>query len=405
MTNAIKCNTCNIIIDELLSYVQNKISVIDEETLVRLCTTSFTSIEIQNSKTLLFESLPTNKRNIQRKRDGKAQRDINDIIQLFKITDPDVIPIFVARQLEKLPPVTFDHLDCTKLLKDLVRLQADINEVKMIYATAKDVEDLKIEVSNLKRIATPTRLSLCTVNNRRGAWCMDMDSGPVGLSHTHNSTGNGTAGAMKDDTLSLIRNNESIQYRSMVMSGSNPTAHCKEIIVPDEVTAAGEMSQRDDQLIEPECASLNANILANSVDQQPLTNLSKDEGEFETVVYKKKKVNYRYRGQIGAANESNTLFKAAERKIPMFITNIHIDTQEHDIAKYILEKTQETVSLEKINMKRPTGHKAYKFFVCPSKLPIFLDVNNWPQGIIFRRFIHFRKTHTIGTNSENGKKK
>ncbi|KAI8426719.1 hypothetical protein MSG28_014422, partial [Choristoneura fumiferana] len=115
----------------------------------------------------------------------------------------------------------------------------------------------------------------------RGAWCMDMDSGPVGLSHTHNSTGNGTAGAMKDDTLSLIRNNESIQYRSMVMSGSNPTAHCKEIIVPDEVTAAGEISQRDDQLIEPECASLNANILANSVDQQPLMNLNKDEGEFE----------------------------------------------------------------------------------------------------------------------------
>ncbi|XP_026315752.1 uncharacterized protein LOC113227094 [Hyposmocoma kahamanoa] len=36
MTAVIKCNTCNIVIDEMLSYIQNKVSVMDEETLVRI---------------------------------------------------------------------------------------------------------------------------------------------------------------------------------------------------------------------------------------------------------------------------------------------------------------------------------------------------------------------------------
>jgi hypothetical protein len=47
MSSVLKCNSCNIVIDELLSYIQNKISIVDEETLVRICTTSFSSDEIK----------------------------------------------------------------------------------------------------------------------------------------------------------------------------------------------------------------------------------------------------------------------------------------------------------------------------------------------------------------------
>lgn len=115
MSVTVKCNVCNIVIDEMLSYIQNKLSVIDEETLVRLCTSAFTAAEIKISKALLFESVPTGKRNVLRKGDRKEQREINDIMNLFRTADPSSIPVFVARQLEKLPPILFDHLDCTKL--------------------------------------------------------------------------------------------------------------------------------------------------------------------------------------------------------------------------------------------------------------------------------------------------
>lgn len=55
-----------------------------------------------------------------------------DIISLFKVVDSDVMPVFVARSLEKLPPITFDYLDVSKLLKILIlnRLQSEIKNIK-----------------------------------------------------------------------------------------------------------------------------------------------------------------------------------------------------------------------------------------------------------------------------------
>lgn len=84
MLVTVKCNVCNIFIDEMLSYIQNKLSVIDEETLVRLYTPMFTGAEIKILKALLFEHYPTDKQNVRRKEDRKEQRKINNIINLFK---------------------------------------------------------------------------------------------------------------------------------------------------------------------------------------------------------------------------------------------------------------------------------------------------------------------------------
>lgn len=70
-----------------------------------------------NAKTLLFASIPKSKIT-KRMRKGKTIRDIDDIICLLKETDPELVPIFVARELNKLPSVLFDHLDATRILKD-----------------------------------------------------------------------------------------------------------------------------------------------------------------------------------------------------------------------------------------------------------------------------------------------
>ncbi|KAL0851478.1 hypothetical protein ABMA28_007275 [Loxostege sticticalis] len=110
----VKCNSCNIVIDELLSYIQNKVSISDEESLVRICSSVFTSVQIENSKKLLFEAVSSELKRKIRKGKGKENRELYDIISFFKATDPDVLPIFVARDLEKLPPITFDHLDVSK---------------------------------------------------------------------------------------------------------------------------------------------------------------------------------------------------------------------------------------------------------------------------------------------------
>lgn len=102
------------------------------------------------------------------------------------------------------------------------------------------------------------------------------------------------------------------------------------------------------------------------------------------------KSKYHYRGQVGSAIDRENTFRAADKKVPIFITNIHKGTKETDKAKYVQMKTQEIVKLEKISMKTERDYDAYKFYVTELKLSMFLDENLWPRGLIFRRFVHFK---------------
>ncbi|CAH2268488.1 jg16918 [Pararge aegeria aegeria] len=76
-----------------------------------ICRQSF-SEEMIEAKCLLFESVP--QRKVKRKGEDTNSRNIEDIIRLLKGTEPDDIPIFVAPDLQKLPPVSFDHVDRAK---------------------------------------------------------------------------------------------------------------------------------------------------------------------------------------------------------------------------------------------------------------------------------------------------
>lgn len=120
-------------------------------------------------------------------------------------------------------------------------------------------------------------------------------------------------------------------------------------------------------------------------------------------VQHRKTRNYRLQGKKGqAVTESDDNFKAAERKIPIFITNVHKNTSEMDIVNYIEKKTQERVFLEKISIRRQCEYNAYKFLVFINKLPLYLDEKIWPQGIVFRKFVNFRpKLQSNGADKSN----
>lgn len=406
-TNTLKCSACNIVINELLSYVQNKISVMDEDTLLRLCSTTFTSEEIKCSKSLLLDALPKGYKITQRKGEGKELRDLSDIVQVLKTTDPDVVPVFVAKQLEKLPAITFDHLDCSRLLREIVKLQDDVNVLKSTSATVEQLNELK---GQLTKTAIPSRLSVCNVNTQRGGWC--LDSGPIGIPNLHNSTFN--------DAEKVSYNNESIipEYRAILLENNNPATISKGKVSQNKTAHKNNGSPTQPQstllqptvtsrvtVVSPQPAPLRENISAdktgsNTMMHRPIDN---NEGEWQLVRRSNRKRNHLRKGEMGiAVCDSAGKFKAAERKIPIFITNVHNETNEADIISYISTKTQEVVSLEKVNIKRQSQHKAYKFFVNHNKVELFMDKNLWPQGIIFRKFVNFKYKNTYRTGSVDG---
>ncbi|PZC71443.1 hypothetical protein B5X24_HaOG213383 [Helicoverpa armigera] len=100
--------------------------------------------------------------------------DVMDVITLLKETDPDDVPTFVVKDLNKLPPVTFDHVDVTSLLKDIVFLKASLADVqKKLDASQNTVADLRSELNELRKSVTVTGppVGASNVNMRRGAMC------------------------------------------------------------------------------------------------------------------------------------------------------------------------------------------------------------------------------------------
>ncbi|CAH0718640.1 unnamed protein product, partial [Brenthis ino] len=127
----------------------------------------------------------------------------------------------------------------------------------------------------------------------------------------------------------------------------------------------------------------------------------------EWVLYQKRRLRNRLISQKGCANaseENNQKFKAADIKVPLFISNVDREVSEQDIINYVYGKTKEKVSLERINMKRQKDYNAYKVYVTKHKMDTFLDDKLWPIGITFRRFVNFhekRKNMEVVKTVEN----
>lgn len=96
---------------------------------------------------------------------------MQDIITLMKSTDPDDVPAFVAKELHKLAPVTFDHVDVTRLLKDITTLKASLAEVKSkLEVSNNTIGELRAEVELLRNAIKVNRSpDASNVSTRRGA--------------------------------------------------------------------------------------------------------------------------------------------------------------------------------------------------------------------------------------------
>lgn len=133
MTKMTRCK-CNVVINELLAFVQNKIGVIEDERLALICNRGFTAVDIQEAKDFLNEILPkVSLANNATQRNGRklsaTQEAMEEIVHIVK-TYSNEIPIFVARDLVKIPPLAFDQTGVTRLLREIVAVKAELETLR-----------------------------------------------------------------------------------------------------------------------------------------------------------------------------------------------------------------------------------------------------------------------------------
>lgn len=432
-TSIVKCATCNIVINEVLAFLQNKLDVLDNETLIRICVTGFTVEDISNAKKLLFSSIEGSGR-MKSRRVDKVQRDLEDMVTLLLNTEPEKTPLFVAKDLHKLPPVDFKHVDVTRLLKDLRLLQSEIRVIRETYVTSEQLCTLKQELQSDSKIDSRINEhgningsynSCINVNKKRGAFL--LDSGPIGmtfnnlersvteqpvidrvpqpntLSHSH---------APVQNCVSLPRASSSQQSTTAELAPCEPVSsldtergRATDIVLEANLSMANTNEMQYRSLITNQGAKECS--YAQVVQQQGEWNEHKDNDKW-TLVSKRKR-RYKFIGNTGKAPQSpGAKFKAAETKVPLLVSNVDPSTSESDISEYILSKTQDKLSMYKIQMKKDKGYSAYKVFVNKDKLDIYLNKDLWPRGIQFRRFFVFSNNKAsdsghMNNNNNNNK--
>lgn len=411
-STTVKCNTCNVVINETLAFVQNKIDVMDEESLARICITSFSTDEISIAKKLLFESAPSSKRKVTRRGTGKNERDLYDIITLLKETDPEKVPIFVARELQKLPPVTFDHVDATRLLKDILLIQNELKNYREAYVTKDQFNEIKEEIETLKTSlishtnSNNINNSLSKVSNKNIHYHSKSQELPhivVEEKATDKSAELCLSPSLEPDVCSNISLENfvdactsipHVQARTVV---SNAEAGGAQVPTQAAVGLKSVSNESLEGIRIPTSYAAAARLAMSTphkIKSLAVLETKKDEEQNEgwILAQKKKSLRDRFIGNQGRANiDCIAKFKAADIKIPLFINNVDQNASANDIHIYIMEKTKINVQIEKIIMRKQKDYDAYKIFVPRHKLHLFLDDNLWPEGIAFRRYIDFKK--------------
>ena len=122
-----------IVVNELLCFVQNKMNMLPSETIVQLCSKHYRTDEIETAKKKLYEVCPTDTRVLNRKGPKKNVQNLDDVVKRLNELDPEreVIPFFVARDLGNLPPITFNSIDVSVLL---AKIESMHDEVQLMRA-------------------------------------------------------------------------------------------------------------------------------------------------------------------------------------------------------------------------------------------------------------------------------
>lgn len=457
-SNVLKCSNCNVVINELLAFIQNKVEVMKDDSIVNLCSTAFSEEEVVKAKKLLFDSIKTDDRNIVRRKQ-KLNGNIQDMVSLIRRLHPEQMPIFVARDLQRLPPVTFDHVDCTRLLKDVIILQKEIDTIRREYATKMECDSLKKEFIQWKESSLLNNYdngAQFENKNRRGSYTNrvsfvldSQDSGPLGMLHLSNketdvdesikskplksnelqeqSNMPSPSAGIKTPVTCETQRSISVQYPNVSERQSNNKRDRFDTITEASNSATNAFS---DSPVAPECEGEGlrekrgsvptTDTVANHVDapaqrssprpalvnaaecKQTYAGLVAAGGEWklsapdsEWTVMQRNRLRNRFVGMTGkAVTHPRSSFKAADTKIPLFIDNVDKDASIADISQYIFENTQVRVDLQKIVAQRQRPYDSYKVLIPRHKFAVFMNKDLWPDGIIFRKFVDFKSRKT-----------
>ncbi|XP_026736740.1 uncharacterized protein LOC113500230 [Trichoplusia ni] len=358
-----------LIANALLAFIQHAIDTMDEVSILQICKTNFKEEEISSGKRLLYMSLDKIDQMPSRRRDG-TEKSVQDIITLLKVTDPNDVPTFVAKDLHKLPPVTFDHVDVTRLLKDIIFLKTSLSEVQSKQEVSeKTIQELRAEVVLLRNTMSVSRSpdEASKVNTRRGSQNLSVCSFAAADFDATAVVGECNAPIAKEVSASTPRR--------VYADAAAPKPSC--VTLPRAPAPAPARFPAG-------AAPAPCGVPLPAAPSVLL--LRRDEDGFEVVQRKKRRPKPTNNRCGKAPTKPEQLVRAAQPNTPVYISRLHYSVKRESIVEYVRQKLKYTLRVQELESNRNVNFKAFVVRVPNCFLHLVLNEDFWPQNVVFRRF-------------------
>lgn len=375
-----------LIANELLAFIVYAIDTMDEVSIIQICKSNFTDEDVSSGKGLLFRTLGKTDRMPSRRRDG-GEKSLQDIITILKETDPDDVPDFVAKELRKLPPVTFDHVDVTRLLKDITLLKASLADILLkLEVSQNTVSELQSEVALLRNAASVDRApEISTINTRRGGQLN------VSAASFESALLDASLAAADTDTVCTPCPPRPSPASPLVglpraRAPSPPARAYATVAAKSCPLAASQPAQpastanAKKEKKKKSCETVRASALVPASKQRKPCDA---EGFTEVVRKRMKPCSRNQRGV--APTGPNYLLRPAVPTTLLYVSRLHFSTKVEEIVEYVEAKTKILVRVEQLESR----HKDFKSFVVrvpTENLSTFTKEEFWPKNVLFRRF-------------------
>lgn len=368
--------TKKIIINEFLTFLQNKIDTLDELTIVQICASNVTDPEVESGKNTLFTSISDDVRCITRKGEDKSKKNIKDCIKLLKETDPDNQPCFVARDLNRLPPVTFDHVDVTRLLKDLTFLKTEIQTLRLDSVSKDEISKLHGEMKQLRENCVRCTFSLSSNHNNSPAQVSQdkITKNAVSGKKCPNKSTNALVGGRPSDVEPV---SPAARQDNCTPVRLPHTPSYRDIMIPNRLLSSKPMPVQ----------SIACPIAVADKDQKD---------GFITVARKKR----RPRNMRGTMERSSKL-QVVESTAVIYVSRVEKSLGPNDIKDHIKDMGETCLSVELLKQYNETSFNSFSVKIPSSKVGTFLSGDFWPKGLVFRRFRE-RAIRNETSNNNNG---
>ncbi|XP_048487117.1 uncharacterized protein LOC125490821 [Plutella xylostella] len=361
----------SLMVSEVLAFIQSKLDTMDVISLEQICLTSFKEAELAAAKKLLADTATTAVRLVPRRGDGSMKKDLQDIIRVFQETDPDDIPTYVARDLYKLPPVTFDHVDVTRLLKDIVLLRAEMAEIRG-----------KLEASELASAAMQREL-------------LSLRNADAAIHATPPSPARQLQAQQKlqatDTDSPRVNDPPPATYAKRTRDAACPLRAAAP--APPRPAAAAPSTTRSQQEAAPAPPPAAG---APAAHPRAPRNAVVDKDGF--ILVEKRRPRRRIRNKRGTAPAACSL-KAAMPTVDIYVSRVHANMAHDNIVRYIKEKSvgrtetpPQVLAIERLQSAKQTDFKSFRIRIPAAHQKVLLSKDFWPAGIVFRRYREAKKT-------------